>query len=125
MFELTVEVELSAAHHIPGHAGRCAQLHGHNYRVAVTVHSQQLNDQGMVMDFAELKELCRSAVDPLDHTLLNEAPALSGLNPTAEVLARHIYQSVASKLLATGRGAVQPGAVTVWESDRSYATYRE
>jgi 6-pyruvoyltetrahydropterin/6-carboxytetrahydropterin synthase len=125
MFELTVEVSFSAAHCIRGHPGRCAQLHGHNYRVVVTVSSERLNEQGLVVDFAELKRICQEVVDPLDHTLLNDLPAFATANPTAEALARHVYQAAAQALAAAALAAVRLARVTVYESERAYATYWE
>jgi 6-pyruvoyltetrahydropterin/6-carboxytetrahydropterin synthase len=125
VFELTVEVSFSAAHCIKGHPGRCAQLHGHNYRVLVTVAGRDVNELGMVIDFATLKQVCREAVDPLDHSLLNEAPAFRQANPTAELLARHIHAEVQKRLSAAAGGGVRLTGVTVYESDRSFATYRE
>lgn len=125
MFELTVEVQFSAAHCIRGHPGRCAQLHGHNYRVVVSVRSERVGQQGMVVDFAELKRVCREVVDPLDHTLLNESPVFAEVNPTAEALAQYIYGGLAGKLATTPFDGVQLGRVTVYESERCYATYWE
>lgn len=124
MFELSVEVRFSAAHRIRGHAGRCANLHGHNYRVVVTVAGRELNDQGMVIDFGKLKDICRAATDPLDHTYLNDLPAFAETNPTAEALARHIHELVTRGLGDTAPGDVRVDGVTVYESDQSCATYR-
>lgn len=124
MFELSVEVRFSAAHRIEGHAGRCANLHGHNYRVVVTVAGRKLNDQGMVIDFGKLKEICRTATDPLDHTYLNDLPAFAETNPTAEALARHIHELVTRGLADAAPGDVRVDGVTVYESDQSCATYR-
>jgi 6-pyruvoyltetrahydropterin/6-carboxytetrahydropterin synthase len=124
MFELSVEVRFSAAHRIEGHAGRCANLHGHNYRVVVTVAGRKLNDQGMVIDFGKLKEICRTATDPLDHTYLNDLPAFAETNPTAEALARHIHELVTCGLADAAPGDVRVDGVTVYESDQSCATYR-
>ncbi len=124
MFELAVEVSFSAAHCIKGHPGRCAELHGHNYRVIVTVAGDELDEQGMIIDFGTLKEMCRLVIDPLDHTFLNEAPAFAEANPTAENLARHIYRGVEGKLAGTGGRRVRIDSVAVYESDRSFATYR-
>ena len=123
MFELTVEVPFSAAHCIRGHGGRCARLHGHNYRVVVTVAGERLNEQGMVIDFGELKALCAAAVDPLDHSYLNELPAFTEANPTAEGLAKYLHGTIAGKLAESAEG-VRLAGVTVYESERSYATYR-
>jgi len=123
MFELSVEAQFSAAHCIRGHPGRCARLHGHNYRVVVVVSAETLNDQGMVIDFADLKAICQRAVDPLDHTVLNELVPFAAVNPTAEELARHIFGLIAGELSTMSEVRVKLERVTVYESDRSYATY--
>jgi 6-pyruvoyltetrahydropterin/6-carboxytetrahydropterin synthase len=124
MFELSVATHFSAAHCIRGHAGRCARLHGHNYRVVVVVAAEGLNEQGMVVDFADLKTICHEAIDPLDHTVLNDLPAFKETNPTAEEMARHIYLALARKLKTATEGGVVLDRVTVYESETSYATYR-
>lgn len=124
MFELTVEMPFSAAHRICGHAGACANLHGHNYRALIGVMGEGLNELGMLVDFGELKELCAEIVAPLDHGYLNETPGLADPNPTAEVIARHIYQELARRLKEKGVG-VSVSRVTVFESERSSASYQE
>ncbi|MFB3882411.1 MAG: 6-carboxytetrahydropterin synthase QueD [Armatimonadota bacterium] len=124
MFELSVECQFSAAHCIRGHPGRCSRLHGHNYRVVVSVSAEQLNDQGMVIDFADLKAICQRAIDPLDHTVLNELVPFEAMNPTAEELARHIHGLIAGELSMMGESRVKLTQVTVYESEKSYATYR-
>ncbi len=124
MFELSVEGHFSAAHCIRGHPGRCAQLHGHNYRVIVAVTSEHLNNQDMVIDFADLKAICHKAIDEIDHTVLNDHPAFRETNPTAEAVAQHLYQEIADKVDAAANGRVTLDRVTVYESDSSYATYR-
>jgi len=125
MFELTVEMQFPAAHCLPGHPGRCARLHGHTYRARITVAGDQLNAQGMLVDFAELKEMCAHVLAPLDHTYLNELPAFVETAPTAEAIARHIYQGVKVKLEAQPGQAATLERVTVYESDTSFATYWE
>ena len=126
MFELAIEAHhFAAAHCIRGHAGRCAQLHGHNYRVVVVVAAEGLNELGMVVDFAELKAICNRAVDPLDHTVLNELAAFKDANPTAEELARHIHRVVGEQLRSATGARVSLERVTVYESETSYASYRE
>ncbi|MBN1458636.1 MAG: 6-carboxytetrahydropterin synthase QueD [Armatimonadetes bacterium] len=124
MYELSVELSFSAAHCLVGHPGRCASLHGHNYRVVVVVGGERVNEQGMLIDFGDLKEMCARVVDPLDHIMLNESDAFAGRNPTAEALAEHIYEQVAPRLSEAERDRVQLMQVTVYESERSYATYR-
>ncbi len=125
MYELTVEMPFSAAHCIPEHPGRCARLHGHSYRALVTVAGEEVNAQGMLVDFGDLKTLCRQVIDPLDHQYLNELPPFAPGAPTAEAIARHIYQGVRAALAARPEVQARLARVVVYESERSFATYWE
>jgi len=125
VFELTVEMPFSAAHRICGHEGPCANLHGHNYRALVTVAGERLNGIGMVVDFGELKRVCAEVIDPLDHRYLNEIGEFGAVNPTAEMIAQHIYRGVAARTRDSRFDGVRVTQVTVFESERSSATYRE
>jgi 6-pyruvoyltetrahydropterin/6-carboxytetrahydropterin synthase len=124
MYELTVETEFSAAHCIRGHPGKCARLHGHNYRVAVVVAGDRLNDLDMLLDFGDAKALIAEVVGALDHTNLNELPDFAERNVTTENLARHIFNGLRDRLSASGF-PVRLARVTVWEGPRSSATYSE
>lgn len=124
MFELTVEIRFSAAHRICGHPGPCASLHGHNYRALVTVAGSRLNELGMLVDFGELKQVCAEVIAPLDHSYLNEVEEFGETNPTAEAIARHIYRRLLAQIGRAGGGELCLLQVTVFESERSSATYR-
>ncbi len=122
MYKLTVQLEFSAAHHLRDYPGKCSRLHGHNYRVEVTVADRQLDDHGMLIDFGRLKQLCEQVVDELDHSLLNDHPFFAQNNPTAENIAHYLYTQIAQALSDI---AVSLEAVRVWESATSSASYRE
>jgi 6-pyruvoyltetrahydropterin/6-carboxytetrahydropterin synthase len=122
MFEASVEVEFSAAHRLREYAGACERLHGHNYRVMAVVAGERLGPAGMLVDFKDLKRDLASIVNTLDHHCLNEdiADFASGrLNPTAE----NIAWWVATKLAERLPEGLRLARLTVWESDRSAATY--
>lgn len=89
------ELSFEAAHRLPnvpeGH--KCARLHGHSFRVRVTVEGAVGGRSGWVMDFAELKTAFRPVHDQLDHRYLNEIPGLE--NPTSENVARWIWRALA------------------------------
>jgi 6-pyruvoyl tetrahydropterin synthase/QueD family protein len=89
--ELTKEFRFEAAHSLPnvpaGH--KCARLHGHSFRIEVTVKGQVDPHTGWLMDFGELKEKFRPLEDQLDHRFLNEIPGLD--NSTSENIARWIW----------------------------------
>ena len=115
MFEVTIQRDFSAAHRVQDYPGNCEHLHGHNWRVEVTARSRQLDELGMVVDFRKLKEITDRAIAPLDHSLLNDLPLFSGVNPTTENIARHIFTEVSRE--------ISIHSVRVCETDSSFATY--
>ncbi|MGH9404256.1 MAG: 6-carboxytetrahydropterin synthase QueD [Terriglobia bacterium] len=121
MFSVSVDYTFSAGHALRNYKGKCENVHGHNYRVRVTVEGEDLNAAGLLVDFAELKSGIRSVVDRLDHQFLNDLTPFDRLNPSAENLAKHVSQGVESHLAGWG---VRLQSVTVWETDGSSATYR-
>ena len=94
MYELTVIVEFEAAHRIVDYPGKCNRLHGHNWSVEVNVVGTKLNDLGMLIDFKELKKEVNQMIDRLDHYYLNEIEAFKIMNPTAENIAKYIYEEL-------------------------------
>jgi len=107
MYELEVQGSFSAAHKLPG-VRVCENLHGHTWKVRVTICSPVLNKNGMVVDFRDIK----SAWSKYDHSYLNDKIVM----PTAENLAKVIHDEV----MALTGGNVK---VTVWESPSSSVTY--
>jgi 6-pyruvoyltetrahydropterin/6-carboxytetrahydropterin synthase len=121
MYELIVERSFSSAHCLRDYDGACARLHGHNYRVECSVVGEQLQPDGMLLDFGRLKELCDEILDAMDHRLLNELPQFADVNPTSEGIARYIFEALEASL---GMGNVRVSAVRVWETPGQSATYR-
>ncbi len=121
MFELTTIVDFEAAHRLADYPGKCSRLHGHNWRVEVTVAGTELDGLGMLIDFRVLKQEVGRIIETLDHFYLNEIEAFRDQNPTAENIARYVYRELAGRLPA-GVAATQ---VKVWESPHSAAVYRE
>ena len=119
MYELIVESEFSAAHRLREYRGACEKLHGHNYRVELVVASGKLDALGMVADFRELKRVLEEAAERYDHGFLNELAEFREQNPTAENVARVLFEECARRM---PRG-VRARSVTVWESPRCGARY--
>ena len=119
MWELTVTGRFAAAHSLRHFQGRCEALHGHNWKVEVVVSGSQLDQAGLIMDFAELKKLMNLALDRLDHKYLNEIPPFDQINPSSELIAKYIYETVEAGLPA----GVDMERVSSWESEDSKATY--
>ncbi|MGH9402785.1 MAG: 6-carboxytetrahydropterin synthase QueD [Terriglobia bacterium] len=121
MFEVSVEYTFAAGHALRNYKGKCENVHGHNYRVQVTVEGEKLNEAGLLVDFADLKAGIRSLVDRLDHQFLNDLEPFNQVNPSAENLAKHLSDGIRARIEGQG---VRLQAVTVWETDTSSATYR-
>ena len=122
MYEITIEAHFSAAHRLRQYDGECERLHGHNWKVQVSVASQKLNELGMVMDFRELKGKTNTLMDEFDHQYLNEVPPFTELNPTTENIARYIFDKL-SKTINTD--FIRVTRVTTWESETCWASYEK
>jgi 6-pyruvoyltetrahydropterin/6-carboxytetrahydropterin synthase len=118
-FEITTTRRFSAAHQLRLYDGSLEPVHGHNWRVKVTVAAAELDAIGVVMDFHALERLVDAIVVPMHNRHLNDLPAFGerGLNPSAENVALHVGRSL--RLPASVRLA----RVDVWETDTNRATY--
>jgi 6-pyruvoyltetrahydropterin/6-carboxytetrahydropterin synthase len=123
MYEVFVDESFAAAHNLRNYKGKCENLHGHNYKVRATLTGRELDATGLLYDFVHLKEVIRSVIRSLDHHYLNELKPFDVLNPSAENIARHIYDEAAKQLQSTPNGAAI-SSITVWETETSAATYR-
>ena len=133
MFTITKEVYFCYGHRLMNHAGKCRHLHGHSVKAYISIQEEQLNQQGMVCDFADVRDCVEAFIDEhLDHNFLlhKEDPIIPLLisnnerflaldeHPTAEVLSKLIFQHIKQ----AGFKVVQ---VTLWETASAYASYRE
>jgi 6-pyruvoyltetrahydropterin/6-carboxytetrahydropterin synthase len=131
MFRVTRELSFCYGHRLLDYEGKCRHLHGHNGRAVITLQTARLDQRGMVADFSDLKRVVGSWIDEtLDHKMLlhRDDPVLPFLrqqgepvfvldvNPTAENIARLIYEFAA----AQGFPVVE---VQVWETDTCFASY--
>jgi 6-pyruvoyltetrahydropterin/6-carboxytetrahydropterin synthase len=122
MFEVTIEETFAAGHALRNYRGKCENVHGHNYRCQVTLEGAELDSIGLLVDFVELKKVVHGVLDRLDHQWLNEFPPFDVLNPSAENMAKYIYDEVRDGLKT--RLGVKVGAIRLWETDTASATYR-
>lgn len=131
MYRVSREITFCYGHRLLNYDGKCRHLHGHNGRAVLTLEADRLDDLGMVMDFGQIKRIVGSWIDAtLDHKMLlhRQDPVLAYLlqqgepvhildvNPTAENIARLIYDFTA----AQGFPIVE---VQLWETDSCYASY--
>ena len=122
MFEVTIEETFAAGHALRNYKGKCENVHGHNYRCHVTLEGGDLDSIGLLVDFVELKRVVHSVLDRMDHQWLNEFPPFDVLKPSAENMARYIYDEVCQGLKT--RDGVRVSFVRLWETDTAFATYR-
>lgn len=118
MYTLQTSASFDSAHFLKGYVGKCSNIHGHRWKVEVTVAAEQLENEGqirsMVVDFKTLKEDLNTLCDAFDHCLIIEAGSLRErtmqalseegfrivefpFRPTAEKLAEHFYEEMSEK----------------------------
>ena len=132
MFRVTREIDFCYGHRLLNYEGKCRYLHGHNGHAIITLESQSLDARGMVLDFTDIKKVVAAWIDEnLDHRMLlhkddpmapvlrehHEPVFLMDANPTAENIAKLIYEFTASR----GFPIVE---AQLWETPHCVATYR-
>ncbi len=122
MFEVTVLQTFSAGHALRNYGGKCENVHGHNYRVEVTVRGERLDSTGLLVDFVELKRVTKGVMEYLDHRFINDLRPFDEINPSAENIAKFFYDRISAGLSAAT--PIQIAEVKIWETDTSSAVYR-
>ena len=121
MYELKVELEFSAAHRLNNYEGKCERLHGHNWTVEAIVRGAELNEIGIVIDFKIIKAELKKVLDEFNHQYLNELEIFANQNPSAENIAREIFNRFSVSEIFSGTAKLH--AVSVYETHGSCATY--
>ncbi len=122
MFEVTIEQTFAAGHALRNYKGKCENVHGHNYRCHVTLAGERLDEIGLLVDFVELKRAVQAVINRMDHQWLNDFPPFDAINPSAENMAKFIFDEVSASLAS--RDGVRVASVRLWETDTASATYR-
>ena len=134
MYVVTTEQSFDAAHFLAGYVGKCSNLHGHRWRVLVKVGSERLADDGMVVDFANLKQDLKELAEYFDHCLIIERGSLKPatyqalqdeqfrivevpFRPTAEHFSKYFYEQMLEK-------GYQIQETIVYETPNNCASYR-
>ena len=123
MYQVSVDETFAAGHALRGYKGKCENVHGHNYQVRVTLEGKELDSTGLLYDFVHLKQVIQGVIRSLDHRFLNDYPPFDILNPSAENIARYIYDETSKQLREVPNGA-GIASITVWETNTTSATYR-
>ncbi|MEE9398312.1 MAG: 6-carboxytetrahydropterin synthase QueD [Methylococcales bacterium] len=133
MFSISIEVNFCYGHRLMNHSGKCKHIHGHSVKAAITVTADELDENGMVCDFSNIKKVAKSYIDQdIDHNFLlyKDDPLIPQLvesherhrvldeHPTAEVIAKMIYKTIKNHGFNVSK-------VTLWETTSTYACYQE
>lgn len=125
MFEVSVEETFAAGHALRQYKGKCENVHGHNYRIRVTMEGDRLNAIGLLVDFVELKKVMRKTIEYLDHKFINDVPPFDVQNPSAENIAKFFFEEISAGMkLEEAENEPRLAEVRVWETDTSIASYR-
>ncbi len=122
MYELTVDAHFDAAHCLRDYPGECARLHGHTWRVAVSVQAVTLSELGLSIDFKNIAAVLDDVVERFDHQTLNDLSEFAEVNPTAENLARLLFELTSEKI---NNKTILVSSVTVREGERYRVTYKK
>ncbi|MGA3106074.1 MAG: 6-carboxytetrahydropterin synthase QueD [Terriglobales bacterium] len=125
MYEVTVEDTFAAGHYLRNYKGKCENPHGHNYKIRVTLAGAELDKAGLLLDFKDLKDVMKHAIERLDHQMINEIEPFTVINPSAENLAKYFYDETNQHLAAVTNGRVKVKDATVFETDITTARYSE
>ena len=120
MYEVTIIKSFSAAHLLADIGGKCEALHGHNFKVEITVAAGQLNHIGILVDFRLLKKMLGEVLEALDHKHINALTDFAGVNPSAENIAKYIFEKMDARVKTAGVNMVR---VKIWESENAAVTY--
>jgi len=142
MYKVTKHFEFEASHRLnalaEGH--QCRNLHGHSYKVEVTIGSDKLNQHGFVIDFSEINQIKKRIHDDWDHALIisQNDPKLSELtklggkyfifpynNPSVENMCHHIYQLTTEMLLKKSSYRTFKVWIKIYETSNNFAEYTE
>ena len=122
MFQVSVEETFSAGHALRGYKGKCENVHGHNYRVQITLEGPELDHIGLLVDFTHVKRVMRELIKRLDHQFINDLEPFTTVNPSAENMAKYFFEEVSKELKEMPPGA-KVKDVVIWETDTANARY--
>src|SRR5512138_717673 len=122
MYRLKIVTSFAAAHNLNNYQGECENLHGHNWRVEVSVTARELDKAGLGIDFKILKAETKELLATLDHKYLNDLEFFKALSPSSENISRFIFYELGKKM---NNDNVKVEMITVWESDFACASYYE
>lgn len=121
MYRVKQDSWISSSHQVARVDGSPEPIHGHNWRVRVSVDADDLDERGLVTDLDEVRRHLEEVLDGLDHVHLNDVPAFARASVSAEHLARHVLEQMASRV---DDDRCRVTKVRVWMTDARSASYK-
>lgn len=119
-YQVVVAQFFDAAHYLRDYPGNCSNIHGHTWKVELSLTGSQLDSLGMLIDFRAIRSKLSQVLDRFDHNLINDLPPFDAINPTAENLAYYIFSQLKDQF-----PDCHIKQVRVWESELTCAVYYE
>jgi 6-pyruvoyltetrahydropterin/6-carboxytetrahydropterin synthase len=120
VYECGVTRRFRAKHALVGDFGNESKLHSHNYRLEISVRGYSLDEDGFLLNLAELEEKSDEIVRSLlSYPSLNQVRGIKGKNPTAENVAAYVLESIGQRI---DLSPLESLTVTVWESESAWAS---
>ncbi len=121
MYRVKQDGWISSSHQVAQGDGTPEPIHGHNWRVRVSVDADELDGRGLVTDLDGVRRLLEEVLDPLDHVHLNDVSGFDRASVSAEHLARHVFEEMAGRI---DDGRCRVSKVRVWMTDARSASYK-
>lgn len=123
MYEISAMGHFDAAHFLRGYSGKCANIHGHRWKVEIILQGGELDNLGILVDFMDVKGMLKAVLNTFDHKMINDIPPFDLINPTAENIAEFVFGQMADQLKHQTGKQIGITRVTVWESESASAAY--
>ncbi len=120
MYEIGVSGQFEAAHRLVGDFGPATRVHGHTYKIEVSVRGAELRPDGTLFDITALQGALSVLIGELHYRDLDEIPGLAGVNSTAENVAAYCWRRLGDALSGLGLVSMR---VQIWENPGAYAAY--
>lgn len=118
---MAAEREFEAGHYLRFCSGSSEEPHRHRWRVQAVVQGDELDGNGLVMDFHELEKFLGEIVEPMQKVeMINELPEFAKCNPSAEQVAKFVYDELSGRIAA----GLTIQKVCVWEAEKCCGSYR-
>ncbi|MFW6242784.1 MAG: 6-pyruvoyl trahydropterin synthase family protein [bacterium] len=138
VYRLQKKFTCPIGHRLSLHKGNCKNVHGHSFSVIITLKSNQLDNNDMVMDFSDLKRMVNKYIDQLDHGIMlnkndplceklescSEKVTKFDADPTAETLSEYLYYEI-KNTIESKDSFIEVESITVFENENSSITFSE